>query len=361
MSNPIVESNRSVNLLIEEEKNILNERQKEILKIIVEKYISEKKTISSLNIKSKKLYRWSSGTIRNEMSILENKGFLKKEHQSSGRIPTKYGYKMYICHLMDDLQNMNEEIKYKLIDLFANRNESIDVTLNKSAEIISNFLNLPIILSGDNNLGREILKRLDLVELSEREFVIYAITSSGEIYKDKIVIDEFKEREDLSICVKLLNENLVGCTISEIDETTIKLLPKIRNSVHKYEFVYEKIITKICSGVVNKQQSLYRIYNKNSIISQPEVRNNQISLEKIFNILENYSTFSQLNSNYFKTGSTLINLDNEIDGVSVATTVLNTREKTRSLSVIGPTRMNYALIRSLFEFINEKLVEFPSN
>ncbi len=153
---------------------------------------------------------------------------------------------------------------------------------------------------------------------------------------------------------------LVGCTLSNIDKETLKLIPKIRNSVHKYEFVYEKIIAKICLGVVNKQQSLYRIYNKNSIISQPEVRNNKISLEKIFNILENYSTFSQLNSNYFKTGKTLINLDNEIDGVSVATTVLNTREKNRSLSVIGPTRMNYALIRSLFEFINEKLVEFPN-
>lgn len=360
MSNPVVESSESIELLIDESsKEILNERQKEILKIIVEAYISEKESISSLNIKSKKLYRWSSATIRNEMLILEQKGFLKKEHQSSGRIPTKEGYKMYICHLMDNLKNVNEEIKYKLVELFADRNESIDVTLNKSAEIISNFINLPIILSGNNDLGKEILKRLDLVELSEREFVIYAITSSGEIYKDKIFVDEFKEREDLSICVKLLNENLVGCTLSNIDKETLKLIPKIRSSVHKYEFVYEKIIAKICSGVVNKKQSLYKIYNKNSIISQPEVRNNQISLEKIFNILENYSTFSQLNSNYFKTGKTLINLDSEIDGVSVTTTtVLDTREKTRSLSVVGPTRMNYALIRSLFEFINEKIVEF---
>ncbi|AHC39772.1 HrcA family transcriptional regulator [Mycoplasma ovis str. Michigan] len=361
MSNSIVESSSSVELLSDDNQDLLNERQREILRTVVEFYISEKEAISSLNIKSKKFLGWSSGTIRNEMMFLERRGFLRKEHQSSGRIPTKEGYKMYICHLMDNLKNVNEDIKYKLIELFANRNESIDVTLNKSAEIISNFLNLPIILSGSNHLSKEILKRLDLVELSEKEFVIYAITSSGEIYKDKIMIDNFKEREDLSICVKLLNENLVGCTVSNIDSETVKLLPKIRISVHKYEFVYEKIIAKICSGVVNKQQSLYRIYNKNSIISQPEVRNNQISLEKIFNILESYSTFSQLNTNYFKTGKTLINLDNAIDGVSVATTtVLNTKDKTRSLSVIGPTRMNYSLIRSLFEFINEKLVELPN-
>ncbi len=56
------------------------------------------------------------------------------------------------------LKNVNEEIKYKLVKLFADRNESIDVTLNKSAEIISNFINLPIILSGDNDLEKKYLR-----------------------------------------------------------------------------------------------------------------------------------------------------------------------------------------------------------
>ncbi len=74
MSNPIVESGETIELLIDESnKEILNERQREILKIIVEAYISEKEAISSLNIKSKKFYRWSSATIRNEMLILEQK------------------------------------------------------------------------------------------------------------------------------------------------------------------------------------------------------------------------------------------------------------------------------------------------
>ncbi|CCE66520.1 heat-inducible transcriptional repressor HrcA [Candidatus Mycoplasma haematominutum] len=350
-------SNISLEILSQKKNYVLNERQKEILKMIIELYISEKGAISSLSVKSKKFYRWSSATIRNEMLFLENKGLLKKEHHSSGRIPTKEGYRIYIDDLMGNLKSVNSEIKSKLVRLFSDRNESIDVTLDKSAEIISNFLNLPIVVSGVNNLNNEILKKLDLVEISDDEFIILAVSSSGEVYKDKIVIEEFKEREDLSICVKLLNENLLGCPLSDIYEAIIKMLPKIRSSVHKYEFVYEKIITKICSGVVNKQNSLYRIYNKNSIISQPEVKNNQISLEKIFNVLENYSTFSQLNSNYFKTGKTLINLESEVEGISVATTVLNSKEKVRSLSIIGPLRMNYPLIRSLFEFINEKLVD----
>nr|WP_237710376.1 heat-inducible transcriptional repressor HrcA [Candidatus Mycoplasma haematolamae] len=342
--------------LLVPECTALNKRQEEILKIIVELYISDKEAVSSLGIKAKGLYKWSAATIRNEMVVLENKGFLKKEHQSSGRIPTKEGYKLYIENLMGELTTVNEEIKSKLVDLFSNRNESIDVTLDRSAEIISNFLNLPIVLSGVNNLNQEVLKKLDLVEISESEFVIFAVTSSGEIYKDKIFVEEFKEKEDLSICVKLLNENLLGCSLSEIDERASKLLPIIRQKVHRYEFVYENIITKICSGVVNKQQSLYKIFNKNAIISQPEVRNNQISLEKIFNVLESYSTFAQLNSNYFKTGKTLISLEGEVDGLTVATTVLDVKEKKRSLSVIGPLRMNYPLIHSLFEFINEKLV-----
>ncbi|WP_148262270.1 HrcA family transcriptional regulator [Mycoplasma suis] len=346
-------------LPIKKEEDLLNARQKEIMKMIVEMYINEKEAISSLNLKSKKFYKWSSATIRNEMMVLESKGFLKKEHKSSGRIPTKEGYKLYIDSLMGRLKSVDVNVKAKLIELFSYRNESIDVTLNKSAEIISNFLNLPIVLSGENDLNLEILKKIDLVEITEHEFIILAVTSSGEVYKDKIWVEEFKEKEDLSICIKLLNENLVGCPLSKIDVEATKLLPKIRRSVHRYEFVYEKIITKICSSIINKDQSFYRIYNKNAIISQPEVKNNQISLERVFHVLEDYSTFSQLNLNYFKTGKTLINLEGAMDGISVATTVLNNKEKTRSMSIIGPLRMDYPLIRSLFEFINENLT--PEN
>ncbi|KMZ96240.1 hypothetical protein PVNG_02378 [Plasmodium vivax North Korean] len=268
------------------------------------------------------------------MVLLERKGFLKKEHQSSGRIPTKEGYKLYISELMDDIDSYDFEIKSKLIELFSDRNESIDVTLNRSAEIVSNFLNLPIVFSGSTNLNEEVLKKLDLIEISKNEFVILAVTSSGEVYKDRILVEEFKEREDLSICIKLLNENLVNCILSNIYENVFQLLPKIRKSVHKYEFVYEKIISKICCGVVDKREPQFRIYNKNSIISQPEI-----------------------NSNYFKTGRTLINLEGEVDGLSVATTILNSKEKTHRLSIIGPLRMNYPLIRNLFDFINEKILD----
>ncbi|AGX88796.1 HrcA family transcriptional regulator [Mycoplasma parvum] len=338
------------------EKDSLNTRQKEIMRMIVEMYINEKEAISSLNIKSKKLFKWSSATIRNEMVILENKGFLKKEHKSSGRIPTREGYKLYIDSLMGKIKSVDGEIKTKLIELFSYRNESIDNTLNKSAEIISNFLNLPIVLSGKTNLDLEILKKIDLVEISTHEFIILAVTSSGEIYKDKIWVERFKEKEDLSTCVSLLNENLVGCPLSKVNIEVNKLLPRIRKSVHHYEFVYETIIAKICSNIVNKEQSFFKIYNKNAIISQPEVKNNQISLERVFNVLEDYSTFSQLNLNYSRTGKTLINLEGAMDGISVATTILDSKAKTRSISIIGPLRMDYLLIRSLFEFINDNLV-----
>mgnify|MGYP003317029342 CR=1 FL=1 len=90
----------------------LTKRQQEILKIIVEQYISEATPISSKEIITKFFTDLSSATIRNEMAILEKYNLIEKTHTSSGRVPTKLGYEYYRSRILEP--TLDIDLKRKL-------------------------------------------------------------------------------------------------------------------------------------------------------------------------------------------------------------------------------------------------------
>lgn len=337
----------------------LNERQKFILKTLIEKYIIEIDLISSLSLaKTKELKSWSSATIRNDMLVLEEKGYLKKEHYSSGKIPTKLGYEFYIESLMKNFcSKSNLEIKDKLIEVFSSRHLSIDEMIDKCALLISEFLNLPLILTKTKKIENEYLKKIDIVNIGDNSYLIFIITSHGKIIKNTIEIKDlnYEEVQDIIATIRLLNEKLNNCKITEINNKLNSIVPTLKGKVHQFEFVYENIIFQMINNFFDKLKPISKIYNTKSIIFQPEIKRNQINIVDIFKLLENYSTFSPFNYNFLKTGNTLINLKSEVEGLSIATTTIDINLTTHNFSVVGPIRMNYALIKYLFEFINEKL------
>ena len=78
---------------------MLTDRQKLILKAIIEEYITSNEPVGSKALTEKPYLAFSSATLRNEMQSLEEDGFLKKTHTSSGRIPSDTGYIYYLDHL----------------------------------------------------------------------------------------------------------------------------------------------------------------------------------------------------------------------------------------------------------------------
>lgn len=332
-------------------KNDLNDRQKKILKVVIDKHAIENKTVSSLSlVKTSEFKEWSSATIRNDMVILEKYGYLKKEHFSSGKIPTQRGYRLYIESLMDEYSG-HKEIKDKLLNVFSSRNDNIDEILDKCAQLISNFLNLPIVLTKNKNLKEEYLRRIDLININEKYRLFLLITSSGEVIKDFIYLEEVDEQkeQDLLAAIRLLNEQLYNCPINQIAQRLNLAKEQIKRVVYSFEFIYEVIIAKILFDKLNDMQNTTdsKVYNAKAI-----ARYEDINAPAILELLYKYSIFAPINYNYLKTGKTLFNLEGETDkGFAIATTDIGIHK----LFVFGPLRMNYSLIKYLFDFLNEKI------
>ena len=112
---------------------MITKRQENILKFLAEEYIKTAKPVSSSTIC--KYLKCSSATIRNEMVILDELGYLEKNHFASGRIPSEKGYKYYVDKLMSP-KNMTGEEMLKLQTIFHNKALDLNDIILKSIELI---------------------------------------------------------------------------------------------------------------------------------------------------------------------------------------------------------------------------------
>ena len=158
----------------------MEERQKEILKEIVECYIKEAKPIGSKHLCDK--FNCSSATIRNEMANLEKLGLLEKNHISSGRIPSEEGYKFYVHNLMQPREITGEDM-LKLQTIFNNKNLVVSDAIERCLEIISDITNYTSISLGEY-CDENALKQISIIPLDTEKIVALVCTDKG-IVKSK--------------------------------------------------------------------------------------------------------------------------------------------------------------------------------
>ena len=154
---------------------MLSERQKEILKYIVEEYIRSAKPVSSNKICN--ILNCSSATVRNEMVILEECHLLEKNHFASGRQPSEEGYRYYVNNLMQP-KNMSGEDMLKLQTIFHNNSLDLSDTIKKSIELVSEITNYTALVLGKNAKNNR-LKKVQTVSLEENKVLTMVITDKG--------------------------------------------------------------------------------------------------------------------------------------------------------------------------------------
>ena len=151
---------------------MLSERRIEIFRAIVYEFIRTAEPIGSKTLIDKYKWNYSSATIRNEMSALEEMGLLEKPHTSAGRVPSTKGYQFYTQYLMED-NDENERLKNSLQVVFSNRGRSVEETLMQSVEILAEMTNLTSGVLGPEATS-QCLQDIKVVVLDEtRALVIF--------------------------------------------------------------------------------------------------------------------------------------------------------------------------------------------
>ena len=163
---------------------MITDRQKKLLKLIVEEYIKTAVPVGSKGLCEK--IKCSSATIRNEMATLEDLGFLEKTHTSSGRVPSESGYRFYVDNLMEPKKMSGQDV-LNLQKIFNNKQLALSDVITRSLEIISEITNCTSVVLGRDSSNNN-LKQVEVVPLSSERVIAIVITDKGHIEHKEINI-----------------------------------------------------------------------------------------------------------------------------------------------------------------------------
>ncbi|HOO67848.1 MAG TPA: heat-inducible transcriptional repressor HrcA [Bacilli bacterium] len=329
---------------------MIGKRQNEILKIIVEEYIKTAKPVGSKSI-CKKL-DCSSATIRNEMALLEDLGFLEKTHISSGRVPSEKGYKYYVDNLMKPKELTGEEV-LNLQTIMNNNSLEVSDIISKSVEIISEMTNYTSLVLGNNSSVNR-LKKVETVPINDSMLIAIIVTDRGHIENKTIRLDENIRPEEIKKMVDLINGLLVDTPIDEINKKLeFEIKPIIGKYIKQQEMIYN-VFYNAFSEMANK--SNYHFSGKTNILSQPEFSDAD-KIKEIVGKFENKDIISGIEETCNGV-NVYIGDDSKIDkDVTVVKMKYNINGEEGTIAVIGPKRMEYDKVIGMLEYIKKELEE----
>ncbi len=325
----------------------LTKRQEKILQIIIEEYNNLATPIGSNFIIEKYFPSLSSATIRNDMVVLEKANLISKHYLSSGRIPTLDGYKYYNDNL--NVEVVTDYLKNRLHDVLSMRNLSINEVIGKAVEIINENIDLPSVISTSSE--NDLLKKIDLVQINSQYALVVIITSTGEIIKREVTVDEHVNVDDLSICINIFNDRLVDTPMNQIKDKLKILEEVIKMKVKNKEFAFNQLVTQLFDNI--KWQK-HVVKGSKNLLSQPEFANIK-KLKKILTLLEDVSIWQQMAyKQKINKASAITFEDTDIEGVSIATTNIKIKDVDHQVSIVGPNRVMYAKANALLKFLKEE-------
>ena len=328
---------------------MVTNRQKAILKEIVEEYIKTAKPVSSNHI-CKKL-NCSSATIRNEMVILEDLKLLEKNHFASGRIPSEQGYKYYVENLMTP-KDMTGEDMLKLQTIFRNNALDLSDTIRKSIELISEITNYTSVVLGKSSKENR-LKKVEIVPLNENSILTIVITDKGHVEHKNINLPETISIEEVRKTVELINKLIVGTPIDEVGEKLeYEVKPIIGKYVKQHDVLYNAFYDAF-TEFTNKASDVHFV-GRTNFLKQPEFTDIEKAKE-VLNKFESIGDISKVNNT--EDGIKIyIGAESEISSdVAIIKTKYNYNGEEKTIAIIGPKRMEYDRVISMLDYIKKNI------
>ena len=197
----------------------LDERKTKILDAIIRNYLATGEPVGSRTISKCSDLNLSSATIRNEMSDLEELGYIIQPHTSAGRIPSDKGYRFYVDHLIQEKEREVSEMKEFVIE----KTEKMEQVLKQVAKLLANNTNYATLVSA-SSYHKNKIKFIQLSAVDENQLLAVIVMNNNIVKNQMIELTEALDNETLLKLNILLNTSLNGLALTEINLGTIAKL-----------------------------------------------------------------------------------------------------------------------------------------
>lgn len=327
----------------------MDKRQRLLLKEIVENYIKKAKPVGSKSLCDK--LKCSSATIRNEMAILENLGYLEKNHISSGRIPSEAGYRYYVENLMEPKKLTGEDV-LKLQTIFHNNTLEVSDAITECMKIIADITNYTSVVLGKSSKDNE-LKQVSIIPLNDNKIVALVCTDKGIVENKQFTLSPNVYIDEVVKTSEIINKMLVGTPIDEVSaRLEFDIKPIIAKHVTQYEAVYN-IFYNAFNDFAKSSSNVF-FSGKANILKQPEYND----ANEIKNILTKFEDEELVKNIEAKDNgiNVYIGQENEFDkNVTIVKTKYNINGEEGTIAIVGPKRMEYDRVIGLLDYISKNI------
>ncbi|HJA70154.1 MAG TPA: heat-inducible transcriptional repressor HrcA [Candidatus Lachnoclostridium stercoravium] len=246
----------------------LDDRKITILKAIIKTYLETGEPVGSRTISKYSDLKLSSATIRNEMSDLEEMGYIIQPHTSAGRIPSDKGYRFYVDQIMQEKDNEVTEVKQMMIQ----RVGRVELMLKKMAQVLAANTNYAAMISGPQYHQNK-LKFIQLSRVDEHKILVVTVVE-GNIVKNTIVhVDAPISDEEILNLNILLNSSLNGLTIEEIN---LGVISRLKEQAGLHSQVVDLVLNEVAEAIKADEEDL-QVYTSGAtnIFKYPELSNGE--------------------------------------------------------------------------------------
>ncbi|MCD7863257.1 MAG: heat-inducible transcriptional repressor HrcA [Lachnospiraceae bacterium] len=334
----------------------LDERKKKILHAIIRNYLETGEPVGSRTISKDTDLHLSSATIRNEMADLEEMGLIMQPHTSSGRIPSDKGYRLYVDTMLEDKTKEIDELKELLLD----KKKKTDELLQQVAKLLAVNTNYTTVISTPST-HRNKLKFIQLSRVDEHQ-ILAVIVAEGNVIRNSVFsVDEYLDDETLLNLNMLLNTNLSGMSMEEIN---LGMITALKQNAGIHSELIAKVLDEVAMAI--KADEGLEIYTSgaNNIFKYPELSDHQNASRLITTLEEKHQLSDIVEQTLEDTSETGIQVyigeeaPMPMKDCSVVTATYELGQGMRgTIGIIGPKRMDYEKVVGSLKTIKQQLEE----
>lgn len=335
---------------------MLTERQELILKTIIQDFTKTHEPVGSKTVMNQLPIKVSSATIRNEMAVLEEHSLIEKTHSSSGRMPSTEGYRYYLDNLVQPLQlpeEMYNQIGYQFDQPF----NQVDEIIKEAAKILSDLTDYTAFAEGPEAKNVSVTG-FRIVPLAPRQVMAILVTSDGSVKNQIYALPRHISGDEIEQVVRLINDQLVGKNLSEINKQTFDQLSSsqiVGKNAPEFLELLEAVIKDAESEqmYVDGQLNLLNnteISDLKAIKSLYELINSSSLAGELIELSDSPSHYPV----YVRLGA---ELENELlKDFSLVTAEYSVGRYGRgTISLLGPRHMPYSEMIGLMEYFRQEL------
>jgi len=326
-----------------------------ILTAIVDDYIRSAEPVGSRSISKRGDVGFSPATIRNEMSDLEELGFLEQPHTSAGRIPSIKGYRYYVDHLVKPGGvSPVEAVGFRTF--FAEKMTEMEQVLQQAATILASMTNYTSIALGPESINHS-LKHFQLVPLNAETAVAIVVTNTGHVENRTISLPKGISISDLEKTVHILNAKLAGVPMMRV---TSKLYSEVGEELSRYVDHYEQVMGMLERALPVGDEHEHRVYlgGATNMLTQPEFKDVD-KIKTILDLLDETPTLSRMLSSAQSGIQVRIGTENEHEAINDCSVITATYaingQSLGTIGILGPTRMDYAKVIRLLDVVSKDM------